>query len=367
MAGPPVSPLNRECIQAEDEERGFEILNSYLQEKSPVFKALRVIQKEVWQSPAADEHFLKRREAADSATQALKKYFFKMMRHIGDQLQADKHIIPRPKDARKLEVLDICMAPGGFSATTLKYNKYSRIYGLSLPEEEGGHQIFLQNWRNDPRVQILQMDITMLSTEFGSPDLLPPDNALASRFSDCRPFDGLEADLVFCDGQVLRTHERAIGSKFEATRLMTAQLILALQRIKNGGTIVVLLHRANSPRIVELLYIFSQFAEIDLFKPTSSHATRSSFYLIAKNVDPTNSGFCRMLENLKSSWKRKTLQAFNDEPQDSERTVSGDTMEDILQSFGEKLISLGEPIWEIQREALKKKFLKESPILATTS
>ncbi|GBF62891.1 hypothetical protein TMEN_5482 [Trichophyton mentagrophytes] len=345
MADPSVSPSSHEDIPTADKEKGSEILDSYLQEGSSVFRALRAIQNRVWQSPAADEHFLKQRESADSATPALKRRFFGMMRRIGDQLQATKHIIPRPGEASKLNVLDICMAPGGYSATVLKHNGFARIYGLSLPEEEGGYQILLQNWRKDPRVQILQTDITMLSTELGCPDLLPPDNPAASQFSDCKPFDGLEADLVFCDGQ----------------------LILALQRIKKGGTMVMLLHRVNSPRNVVLLHNFSQFAEIDLFKPTPSHAARSSFYLVVKNVDPTSSGACQMLEKLKSAWKRKTLQAFNDEPHGVERNVS-EEMRDILQSsFGERLINLGEPIWEIQREALEKKFLRGSPKLAAVS
>ncbi|KAK2734314.1 hypothetical protein FQN57_001719, partial [Myotisia sp. PD_48] len=357
MASSPVFPLGREDIP----DKASEILDSYLQERSLAFKTLKGIQNIVWQSPAADKHFLKQREKADSATLALKKYFFRMMQDIGDQLQVTKHIIPRPSEASKLKVLDICMAPGGYSATVLKHNGFARIYGLSLPEEEGGHQILLPNWRKDPRVEVRLMDITMLSAELGSPDLLPPHSLVASQFSNCRPFDGLEADLVFCDGQVLRTHERAVGSKFEASRLTAAQLIIALQRIKKGGTMVMLLHRVNSPRNVKLLHTFSQFAEIDLFKPAPSHATRSSFYLVAKNVDPTSPGACQMLENLKSSWKRRTLQAFNDEPYDVKRNMSGDEMRAILQSsFGERLISLGEPIWAIQQEALEKKFLRGS-------
>ncbi|EEQ28917.1 hypothetical protein McanMca71_001022 [Microsporum canis] len=363
-----MATLGRGDMPAEDEEKDSEILDSYLQERSPAFNALRAVQKAVWQSPAADEHFLKQRERADSATPTLKKYFFRTMRAIGDQLQAAKHIIPPPGETKGFKVLDICMAPGGYSATALRYNKHSSIYGLSLPEEEGGHEMLLQNWQKDPRFDVRLMDITMLSTEFGSPDLLPADNPLASQFSSCRPFDGLEADLVFCDGQVLRTHERAVGSKFEASRLTSAQLILALQRIKKGGTMVMLLHRVNNPRNVKLLHAFSQFAEIDLFKPTPSHAARNSFYLVAKNVDPTSLGARQMLENSKSCWKTKTLQAFNDEPYEAEQNTSGDEMRSILQSsFGQRLISLAEPIWDIQREALEKKFLRGSPKLATTS
>lgn len=280
------------------------------------------------------------------------------MRDIGDQLQAAKHVIPSPREAKSLKVLDICMAPGGYSATVLKHNKHARIYGLSLPEEEGGHKILLHNWQKDNRVKILHMDITMLSAELGWPDLLPQDHPSASQFSDSRPFDGMKADLVFCDGQVLRTHERAVGSKYEAARLTIAQLILALQKIKKGGTLVMLLHRVNTPRNVHLLHSFSHFSEIELFKPTPFHAMRSSFYLVAKSLDPTNENARQLLDNLKNSWKRRTLQAFDVDSGDNEPHEPKRVMEDILKDFGGHLIKLGEPLWDIQTDALRKKFLK---------
>ncbi len=53
-----------------------------------------------------------------------------------------------------------------------------------------------------------------------------------------RPFLGQTFDLVFCDGQVLRTHSRGEHREHgEPFRLRVSQLILALQRIDAGGTL----------------------------------------------------------------------------------------------------------------------------------
>lgn len=62
-----------------------------------------------------------------------------MMTEIGDALQDKAEIVPPPSKTITLKVLDICMAPGGYSATVLKYNPYAQICGLSLSRSQGGH------------------------------------------------------------------------------------------------------------------------------------------------------------------------------------------------------------------------------------
>lgn len=107
-------------------------------------------------------------------------------------------------------------------------------------------------------------------------------------FSLERPLINQRFDFVICDGQVLRTHMRPeYRERTEASRLTSAQLILALQRIRDGGTLVILWHKIESLDTMELLYIFSQFSDIEVFKPLRKHAIRSTFDLIAKNVQPS--------------------------------------------------------------------------------
>ncbi|KAL1966676.1 hypothetical protein VTN77DRAFT_3873 [Rasamsonia byssochlamydoides] len=239
----------------------------------------RRLQDEIWKLPAADAHFARQREQADNADLRQKYIFFEMMKEIGDELQKEKQIIPRSNNTEHFAVLDLCMAPGGYSATVLKHCPSAQISGISLPIQDGGHRLLLEDWQSDP------------------PCL------------DDRPFLNCSFDLVFCDGQVLYRQNPLTPSqsKDKATRLTTAQLILALQRIRPGGTLVILLHRLSEWKNVRLLRSLSLFADIELFKPKRKHATRGSFYLVAKNVNPEHPEALRALETWKWTWWAATV------------------------------------------------------------
>lgn len=47
---------------------------------------------------------------------------------------------------------------------------------------------------------------------------------------------------------------------------------------------VVLLHKIEAASTVQLLYAFSKFSSVQVFKPAKIHAKRSSFYMIATDV-----------------------------------------------------------------------------------
>lgn len=58
------------------------------------------------------------------------------------------------------------MAPGGYTQTALKYNPTAHVFGISLPEELGGHKVMIKHGDKDPRVKVEFFDLTMLATEF---------------------------------------------------------------------------------------------------------------------------------------------------------------------------------------------------------
>jgi hypothetical protein len=125
-----------------------------------------------------------------------------------------------------------------------------------------------------------------------------------------RPFKYDPGHLVFCDGIVLRTHKRGYHRQdkgTEVTRLISAQLILALTRIKTGGTLVMLLHKLDTWQTANLLYTFSKFSNIKLFKPCNHHKTRSSFYMIAKNVDEKSEHAKSALKSWRENWYKATF------------------------------------------------------------
>ena len=85
----------------------------------------------------------------------------------------------------------------------------------------------------------------MLGTDFGLAEPWPIVPALSSE----RLYYGQSFDIVFCDGEVLRTpgkHRDERREKLEARRLLCSQLILALQRNRQGGTLIVLMHKLES-------------------------------------------------------------------------------------------------------------------------
>lgn len=283
-----------------------------------------------------------------------------MMTKIGDYFQDQEKLIPPPSKRLNFDVLDLCMAPGGFSATVLKYNRFAQVCAISLPTDEGGLEIYLPNWQENKRIKVKLMNLTLLSAELGFPDLASQDHPSASKFSNYIPYAGRQFDLIFCDGHVLPTSEPEQDSTSEVRRLADAQIVMALQRIKSAGTIVALLHQVYNPRVLRLLKAFDRISQITLFKPPFCHAKRTSFYLVAKNVDPQHEVARCLLRDMRKSWRARTANAFNMEIPGNpmESNDEEEDMEDIMQSFGGKLITLAEPVWKIQTEAMEKAFLR---------
>ena len=144
------------------------------------------------------------------------------------------------------DILDLCMASEGYTSSALKYNSGFHVYGISLPLSMGGHQMLVPHGMKDTRVGVQYLDITMLSTEFGVTKI-PQEHPKRAKFLiDQHPYSERSFDLVFCDGQVLRTqapYRAEYRKQSEASRLSCSQLILALNRIKSGGTLIMLLHK----------------------------------------------------------------------------------------------------------------------------
>jgi 23S rRNA U2552 (ribose-2'-O)-methylase RlmE/FtsJ len=274
-----------------------------------------------------------------------------MMCQIGRELH-DKTSAFTPKSAinRAIRVLDVCMAPGGFSSAVLAVHHHARISAITLPKALSGHDILLHDWRKDRRVEVRFVDVTMLAAEMGTLAILS-DHPDVLSFSLDRPFSHQEFDLIFCDGQVLRTHQRAgYREKREAWRLLTSQLVVSLQRIAQGGTVVVLLHKLDAWDTIVLLHQLSRFSTLELFKPVKKHAVKSSFYVVAKNVQ----SHCTELNIAVEDWKKEWhVATFGTDAEYVENRHNNDnTVWDVLEIFGDQLVMLGEPIWRIQSDAL---------------
>jgi len=269
------------------------------------------------------------------------------MLEIAEEINHAANIFPPQAGQR---VLDVCMAPGAFTEYALRKNPRCVVDGITLPVESGGHEVLVRT-SGRHNLTISFTDLTLhtiyLPPGMSAPEHFPDRQAFAA--NPQLPQMSSPYDLVICDGQRLRTHQQAEHRSWEPGRLLLSQLILALTNIRPDGTMLVLLHRVEQWNTVSLLYRFSQFADINLFKPKSTHATRSSFYLIATRVRPDRAA--PWVSHLRHCWARMTFggEEGRGVPLDGAEDLEVD---DVLRAFGARLISLGREIWETQRDAL---------------
>jgi len=248
------------------------------------------------------------------------------------------------------------MAPGGFLYAAMQYNHRASATAYSLPVEDGGHEVLFTDHQH---VKVKLLDITMLAEDL-SVDQIPEEHPDRNNFLPKEFFDERAFDMVFCDGQVLRHHARAeYRENREARRLTVTQLALGLEHVKPGGTMIILLHKLEAVDTVELLRQFNHFSSITLFKPARCHAKRSSFYMVASNIQTEHPKVTMAIHNWKCMW---TVATFSSD-EDYGRQVRRDNFfaEEILDDFGPELIRLGRNVWDIQAQALARaSFIIES-------
>ncbi|KAL7267443.1 hypothetical protein RUND412_009975 [Rhizina undulata] len=335
-----------ESEDTKSQTRKTDIIKDYLANVQE-FQDLCALRDKGWESEAADRHFIKQRAIADSAASNKKTQFgfYKKMLEIADEINRASGVFSSVGNER---VLDVCMAPGAFSDYALRQNPGCWIDGITLPVEEGGHEILLQT--NERKINISFTNLTLHSS------FLPWGKSIPVNFPDRADFNANPPlpplflyKLVICDGQRLRTHEHADRRNWEAVRLLLSQLILGLTHIKHGGSMLILLHRVELWYTASMIYRFSKFSNVQLYKPSAAHATRSSFYMIASNVRPVEA--VQWVEHLKDCWFKMTFNGEDGRGMGVDCAEDLDA-EDLLRDFGPRLIQLGSDIWRKQRDAL---------------
>ncbi|OJJ84459.1 uncharacterized protein ASPGLDRAFT_125888, partial [Aspergillus glaucus CBS 516.65] len=291
-----------------------------------------------------------RRRAAANPNQ--KEGFYEMTLQIGDGLASMTGVFNL--ESACPQVLDLCMAPGGFTATAKKYLPTSLINAVTLPPQIGGYEVMAKEICQ----QITYADITMYSSEMDFEEEIPAGHPDSKKFEICRPYLGKQYDLVICGGAVGKSHPREwYRNDCEGPRLTVSQLVFAMNRLKNGGSLVLLLHRVESCwDTVCILHAFSEFSDIQLYKHPKFHAITSTFYLVAKNVDLENEAARASLSYWKCLWKYLTFKDFgNISPPRSSLYESTDAfVRKLRDEFGPRFIKIAQPIWEIQAKTLRR-------------
>jgi 23S rRNA U2552 (ribose-2'-O)-methylase RlmE/FtsJ len=295
--------------------------------------------------------------------------FFDMTCEIGRELDKATSVITLATIGPRFSprILDMGMAPGGFSATVLRLTPTATIRGITLPKEIGGLEVMLPRWQFDTRVLIEFVDVTMLTDEMGQPATsIPGTHPDFPNFSSVRPFRDERFDLVFCGAAVQRAHPRAeYRESRERLRLVTSQLVVALQRLRDNGSLVLLMHKAEAWDNIKIISTFSKFSDVCLFKPKRKHAVRSSFYMVATNVHPYSEDALSAIHEWKEQWHDATFRPNS--MLTTRHRMSADTVRDMLTEFGPRLIDLATPVWKIQADALRSaSFISNSDNLSSS-
>ncbi|THX45446.1 NAD(P)-binding protein [Aureobasidium pullulans] len=273
--------------------------------RDPEYRRLDELQQKGWSNPAGDQFFAARRQKSDNTSKADQRGLLGMMINVGRDLQ-------------------------------------------------GGHNVMINFGPRDERVKVRFMDITMFAEEFGS----PTDRKHHLDWTSLRqkwPYHTPHYDLVICDGVPMRGQnldDNAIS--VQPMRLTCAELYLGLKKIRCGGTLIVLLHRINNVRTFRIIKMLHGFSSVQVFKPTKSHAIRSSFYLVAKNVQSDSSACLRAMNLFKTVWEYATFENTSQETFRlcTELTLKEQSLSTELEEFGPWYTELAQPVWRTQADAL---------------
>ncbi|KGO67646.1 hypothetical protein PITC_064090 [Penicillium italicum] len=357
---PPGSQPNDPQLTEEPTEDRAEKSRSvvpYLLEKSPEFRKLSDVKQQGWEAPEGDQYFANLRENADKSDEKTASYFHKLMHIIGCEIDKATNAFKIARaGSTPPAILDMCMAPGAFLEIALKKNPGSHALAFSLPVSCGGYRSRLSSGLNTKRVFL---DVTMLVADMDMNEI-PEGHEDAENFLPRQLEEGRLFDLVICDGQVLRQHPRApYRESREAKRLATVQLALGLQHLRPGGTIIVLLHRLESWNTVNFIWKFQKISSVRLFKPKKCHAKRSSFYMIATNIQSQHPEAVEAVKRWKRIWQIATF--GSDEEYGKLISDEDPSVETLVEDFGPKLVKLGKEIWKMQADALAKAPFMKKP------
>ena len=209
---------------------------------------------------------------------------------------------------------------------------------------------------------VMELDLISLMGDMGIDNEVPNERSDFGKFRRKEILAGRQFDLIFCDCQVLRNHMKNATDhrqQREATRLTRSQFLTALRRVAVGGTIVIRLHKMDAWETALTLRAVDQFASIQVFKPTVGHCDDSSFYLVAKDVQPGHEEALKAIIAWSKSWKEATFGREGAEVQGeaapesvSMGKVTEDQVTEFLDEYGTRLATLGDDTWKIQKDAI---------------
>ncbi|KAJ7264945.1 hypothetical protein B0H12DRAFT_1230580 [Mycena haematopus] len=298
------------------------------------------------------------KKIAENASARKNRYWFSKMKAVFKELDNQTVCIPR---RGALKFLDLGCVPGGFDSYILAKNSSAQGLGISSEVENGGHRFLLED-RHRSRFKIYYADLTYYRLGPLPASVAPEHKALHSL-----PFDTVKRfDIVLLDGHQLRKLPSARPGDWD--RLLVSQIIIGLQAVKKGGTLVIKLVDADQINTAKLLHMFDILSvSLETFKPRSMHATRGTFYAIAKGVNEGRGAgrLPALLDAFKELWVDLTIGGADG----AGRALNGEDLDFIVSTMDickpknlDRLVDLGCKVWEVQARALAG--LRDPPLVS---
>ncbi|KAJ7481119.1 hypothetical protein B0H11DRAFT_2024310 [Mycena galericulata] len=309
-------------------------------------------------APEHDSYVEHQKKVAENASSRRNRYWFSKMKAVFKEMDYQTACIPR-KGA--LRFLDLGCCPGGFTSYILSKNYSAQGLGISSEIENGGHKFLLED-RHRNRFKIYYADLTYYRLGPLPTSVTPNNKTLHSL-----PFDtNKRFDVVLLDGHQLRKHPSARPGDWD--RLLVSQIIIGLQAAKKGGTLVIKLADAEQINTAKLLHMFDLLsASLETFKPRYMHATRGTFYAVAKGVGEGRgaSRLLSLVDALKELWVDLTIGGADG----AGRTLNEEDLDFIISTADvrqaknlDRLIDLSRSVWEVQARALVG--LRDPPLVS---
>ncbi|CAE6421822.1 unnamed protein product [Rhizoctonia solani] len=256
--------------------------------------------------------------------------------------------------------LDIGCNPGGYSTYILRACPSSSGMGITLPVEDSGHGCVIPSALR-PRIDIREIDLTLIDLGPNLPTLdvsrITRRHALALHLVPL-PFRRHEFDLVVCDAHRSRLHPDNDISTRNRNRLLISQVLLALRAVNGGGTIFLGLSCTEPALSARILIAFTRIAESTRsLTPRLLHASRGSFYLLARDIRVGTPAYRRFVAGLEGLWHNMAFSGARGLGRDvtwAEQNLIT-AWDEVMAPVGVDHISrLGRPMWEVQHGALLK-------------
>ncbi|KAH9938834.1 uncharacterized protein BXZ73DRAFT_76337 [Epithele typhae] len=328
--------------------------------KVPWLEQLVGLRKEGWRNEGLDEVYMERQAVIQEPDMETQRFWFEQMRRVMSEL--DHFGVGLVPPAGEFKFLDIGCAPGGFSSYILTKNRQAHGTGVTLDIFQGGYPVLLEK-RCQRRYTLVLRDLLQLDFTY---DGAPPPVPLVPIPPSLRDHQYV---LVLVDGHHLRHYRPESPSSapdapsppYMAFRdaFFLSQLLLALDALRPGGTLVLKLTHAEYTHTAQILFFLDAISDrLALCKPRVLHRSRATFYAVARgvHVDRAPPGW---VSGLRALWREAR---FGGEVEGMGRALRAGELDfivspgEIVEVWLDRLVKLARQVWGIQVRGLQKLF-----------